>query len=408
MICSKCQTDNNAQSQFCEGCGQSLIAVSPPPLAANPSPSTTGPSGEEYLPGEAPSSRIAAGNAGVGDDATGGQGAIIGLPIPTNCVTCNGPVEETYCTVCGAKQPDPRDHFEIVHSPGFAGVCDRGIQHAANQDSMSIAPGLSADQAALVVCDGVTTAPLSERAALAATAAACDSLANAFSAQPASRTPDYWSEALKVSCTAAQAQAVAVSRTLGDPPEPPSCTFVASVVDGAMVHTGWCGDSRAYWLPDVGAGIVLSVDDSIASQLIASGMSRVEAESDPRAHTITRWLGADSPDPTAKTASIPISEPGWVAVVSDGMWNYATEPEMLRAQMVQGDALVNAKAMVKYANDCGGVDNITVTLFRIGPVPVAPESTPVATVPIDSPTPDSVLAEPDPVLEVTDPAVPTP
>ena len=41
---------------------------------------------------------------------------------------------------------------------------------------------------------------------------------------------------------------------LGDPPEPPSCTFVAAVADGDLIAVAWCGDSRAYWLADDGDG----------------------------------------------------------------------------------------------------------------------------------------------------------
>jgi serine/threonine protein phosphatase PrpC len=379
MICAACKTDNAAESAFCEGCGKPLDGAAQATAAVDTTVTATPPRedvpSEEFLPGEGPSKRV-----GEATTVTPSGSAPL-------CVQCNGPVEDTYCTVCGAKQPDPRDHFEIVYSPSFAGVCDRGIQHSANQDSMSIAPGAGPDGAALVVCDGVTSAPLSEQASLAATDAACDVLAAAFGADAQTRTGDYWSTALKTACTAAQAQTVAVARTLGDPPEPPSCTFVASVVDAGVVYTGWCGDSRAYWLPDVGDGSVLSVDDSIASQLIAAGTPRAAAESDPRAHTITRWLGADAPDPSAKTGSLAVAEPGWVAVVSDGMWNYASEPAALRAQMVSGDAITNAKALVAFANASGGADNVTVALFRIGAVPPAIPQVPVTPEPV---TPDPI------------------
>ena len=359
MVCSACNATNADDAMFCEACGSSLAARQTDDTAVAPDDRSPGRPQAEFLPGEAPSHRI-------------GQSTTVEMTVRP-CVACGGAVEDEYCTVCGAKQPSPRDHYEIVHSATFAGVCDRGIQHSANQDAMSIAPGDSAFSGVLVVCDGVTSAPLSERAALAATGAACEALASRFSTNPTERTSEFWAAALRASCTAAQAETVAIARTLGDPPEPPSCTFVAAVVDAQVVHVGCCGDSRAYWLPDSGEGQILTADDSIATQLIAAGTSRAEAESDPRAHTITRWLGADAPDPSATVATVKLNTPGWVAVVSDGMWNYASEPVDLKATMVVGGALTPtpaitiAKAMVAFANEQGGADNVTVALFRFDP-----------------------------------------
>jgi serine/threonine protein phosphatase PrpC len=373
-VCGACNAQNPTDASFCESCGSALVSPTAPatptsatPTSATPTSATPTPlspaavptkateaAPHEYLPGEAPSGRV-------------GQSTSVSAPVAASsilCTTCSGTVEDTYCTVCGAKQPDPRDHFEITLSPLFAGVCDRGIQHSANQDAMAISYGATPHQAVLVVCDGVTSAPLSERASLAGAEAACQSI-SAAAKSSTTYTDDFWSAAIQAACTAAQAETVAVARSLGDPPEPPSCTFVVTVVDNGRLHTGWCGDSRAFWLPDEGDGVILSIDDSISSQLIAAGTPRAVAEADPRAHTITRWLGADSPDPTAKTAAMSPTGTGWVAVVSDGMWNYASEPAAMKALIKPGDAISNAQSMVAFANSCGGVDNISVTLFRL-------------------------------------------
>lgn len=358
MVCSACNGSNPADAAFCEACGVALATTPAGTAGASAVP------GREFLPGEAPSART-------GQTTT--VEATIEATVETtveatiiSCVSCGNTVEDDYCTVCGVKQPSPRDHFEIVRSTRLAGVCDRGIQHAANQDAMAVAAGPSAETGVLVVCDGVTSAPLSERAALAAAGAACASLQTGFRVDPAARTDAFWADALRTACTAAQVETIAVARTLGDPPEPPSCTFVAAVIDADAIHVGWCGDSRAYWLPDSGDGKILSIDDSIASQLIATGTSRIDAETDPRAHTITRWLGADAPDPTARVASVKVDGSGWVAVVSDGMWNYASEPAALKALLGNAEALGTARSMVQYANAQGGVDNITVALLRLG------------------------------------------
>ena len=64
--------------------------------------------------------------------------------------------------------PD-RDHYTLHPAPWVAGMCDRGIEHARNEDALALAAQQQPDtHAALVVCDGVTTAAHSDVASLAA------------------------------------------------------------------------------------------------------------------------------------------------------------------------------------------------------------------------------------------------
>src|SRR4029079_16305857 len=58
----------------------------------------------------------------------------------------------------------------------IGGVCDKGIVHARNEDAMALAATADGRLGVLVVCDGVTTAPDSDRAALGAARAACAQL----------------------------------------------------------------------------------------------------------------------------------------------------------------------------------------------------------------------------------------
>ncbi len=377
--CPACGVVAEESFAFCEGCGADLGAANPAPqvVAATAVESTPA---TEFLPGEGKSNVVST---------------------VATCASCGeGPISDGYCDVCGARQPDPRDHFEETPAEWVAGVCDKGIVHARNEDGMSTAAASQAGSfAALVVCDGVTTAPLSEKASLAAAQAA-----NAVLVEASHAANVDWHDALKRSCVAAQAQAVAVAESLGQPLNPPSCTFVAGVVVGGVFHTGWCGDSRAYWLPDTGEALIVSIDDSIASQMIASGRPRAEAEADSRAHTITRWLGADSPDPTALTMSTPLSSPGWALVVSDGMWNYVSAAEDLRKLVhsyseEESTPLSIAKKMVGFANEQGGHDNITVAIARVEPARATEPSSPAAA---SEPTVTT------PTLESTEPLTPPP
>ena len=207
-------------------------------------------------------------------------------------------------------------------APWVGAVCDKGIRHARNEDALATAATASATEpgayAVLVVCDGVTSAPDSDQASLAAATEACDHLVGAARAAvrhggaPVTNAAAVEASvrALSAAGRVAQVAVLGVTERLaqaapgGVLSEPPSCTFVAAVLTGRRLAVGWCGDSRAYWLGDDGDERQLSTDHSLASELIAGGMSRVEAEQDPTAHTITRWLGADSANSSPDTVTL--------------------------------------------------------------------------------------------------------
>jgi serine/threonine protein phosphatase PrpC len=141
-----------------------------------------------------------------------------------------------------------------------------------------------------------------------------------------------------------------------------------------VLVAGSVGDSRAYWLPDDGAAVQLTVDDSWATEAIRQGTPRADAEADNRAHGITRWLGIDSPDATpACVATTTGGAPGWLLVCSDGLWNYRSEAGDVRALVAElsaGDTepaepAVLAGALVDWANAQGGADNISAIVARV-------------------------------------------
>ncbi|MDF2806210.1 MAG: hypothetical protein K0S43_1156, partial [Cellulosimicrobium sp.] len=347
---------------FCEACGTPLAVLTDP----DPDPPTTGvPDGD-------------------GPDVPGGASPEADAPPATGarpCVRCGGRVaDDGYCTECGEPAASERDHWAERPATWVGGVCDRGVRHVRNEDAMALAAGPSATDerafAALVVCDGVSSAPDSDVASLAAARAARDVL---VAGAPAGATPvqgettarmGVWSARIADASRAAQEAILATVGAMADRENPPSCTFVAAVVDGPLVVTGWVGDSRAYWIPDEGEAHQLSVDDSWAQEMMAQGIPRAQAESSPQAHAITRWLGPDAPDPVARTAATFPDRDGWVLVCSDGLWNYCSPAADLAALLhdtqgrVGDDPQTVAGALVDWANAQGGRDNITATLAR--------------------------------------------
>ena len=373
MTCSSCGAESLAGDTFCEACGADLAPPSSPSLLDVPpaSPIVDDPTADGDPTADVPRTHLLTPTSGTdGVDLDDEFGVDVFAP----CAACGAAVaDDGFCTQCGHKARTRREHWTETHGDHVGAVCDRGITHARNEDAMATAV-TDAGLVVLVVCDGVTTAPDSDRASLAASRAARDVLAanppveGAFAARLSA-----WERTLHLACRAANGEAVAVARALGDPPEPPSCTFVAAVVDRDLVATAWCGDSRAYWLPDGAPGEQLSLDHSRGTEMIRRGMARSDAEADATSHTITRWLGADSLDPTPEFRALAVDRPGWLLVCSDGLWNEASEPERLQALMADAAAAgatsptALAESLAAFANERGGRDNITVALARCVP-----------------------------------------
>jgi serine/threonine protein phosphatase PrpC len=368
MQCPVCAATVAVGDAFCEMCGAELGAESPADHRAE--------SGADSPPSRQPSS--ATSHPARADDTAPIPRTVITSPA---CAQCGGSIsDDGFCGICGRKASTPRDHWTEQPGAWVAGVCDKGIVHARNEDAMALAAAVDRPYAVLVVCDGVTSAPDSDRASLAASLAACSNLAGVAPPPAGSEAAavSYWADALEDAAGDAHDAAVGVAHTLGDPPEPPSCTFVAAVVDGSLLSVAWCGDSRAYWLPDGGDAVQMTTDHSLGTELMAAGMTREQAEADPTFHTITRWLGADSVDSHPEIVSLTIDSPGWFLVCSDGLWNYLTAPGSMAALVGQlgqagAEPLTLAAGLVDYANAAGGHDNITAAVARLAPSLPLPE-----------------------------------
>ncbi|HEY0717252.1 MAG TPA: PP2C family serine/threonine-protein phosphatase [Streptosporangiaceae bacterium] len=261
---------------------------------------------------------------------------------------------------------NPRDHEELDLGL-VAAVSDRGLRHERNEDAVALATVETADGpvAISVVCDGVSSADRPDEASLAAVTAAVQSLA------AAAQTGTDPAESSGQAVTAARE---AVAGLAGAPGETPAATYVSAVVAGGTVTLCWLGDSRAYWLdatPDPVAQ-QLTRDDSLAEEMVAQGLlPESEALDSPQAHVVTRWIGVGARDTSPHVARFTPPGPGVLLLCSDGLWNYDPDGGKLAALGLPG-ALTEpgaaAAAMVRFAVEAGGVDNITVS---ITPYPVA-------------------------------------
>jgi serine/threonine protein phosphatase PrpC len=263
-----------------------------------------------------------------------------------------------YCENCGRKVPVGRDHAELDLEL-VAGVTDRGLRHQRNEDAMALAtaPGPHGPVALAIVSDGVSSAPRPDEASLTAVRTAMRVLATSVRAGE---------DPVGASMAAAKATAQALNAMVG-PEGAPAATYVSAVVDREVITVCWAGDSRAYWLAtDPASSARLTRDDSLAEEIVAAGLASVdEAMASPQAHVITRWMGADLPDPQPHVAQFAPPGPGVLLVCSDGLWNYRPEAADLAALALPAaltDPLAAASSMVKFAVESGGIDNITAVL----------------------------------------------
>jgi serine/threonine protein phosphatase PrpC len=331
--CPTCAAPVGLSDRFCESCGGPLFEVPKPELAT-----------------------VAIPRAGLA------QGP---------CADCgNDAFSDGYCTGCGHLRAEP-DRDEATLGV-MALVTDRGLHHPRNEDAAAAGTatgGAVGDKGAVavVVCDGVSTSGQPQMASVAASKAGVDGMLAALLASAATR------EAV----LAGLAQATTAARDAGaglEVANAPSCTYTAAAVvptsEGAEITVGSVGDSRAYWLPlPPELPQQLTIDDSVAQELMTAGAAANSEFVLRGAHTITRWLGADAeakPWSDGNVRTITAVGPGSLLLCSDGLWNYLPEAADIANFCIGTDPVSAARALTEHALAAGGHDNITVAVIPIG------------------------------------------
>jgi serine/threonine protein phosphatase PrpC len=319
--------------------------------------------------------------------------------------------EDGYCLSCGRRVDVDRDQVEdnrdrVEWNLGqVAGVSDKGLRHSRNEDAMDFAvvDTVAGPIAVAIVSDGVSSAPRPHDASWRAVQTGIELLAEGV---------NQGGDPVEVSQTAVKAAGQALTGLVG-PEGAPAATYVSAIVSSRQVTVCWLGDSRAYWLAakapaPVGPNDTIDItggshrvtrDDSLAEEIVAAGLATMdEAMASPQAHVITRWLGADLPEPEAHIEQFTPTGPGVLLLCSDGLWNYRPEAAELAA-MAMPAALTRpldaAADLTKFAIDQGGLDNITVVI-----IPFPPRA--------DAESADEMTMEAAPTVPMHAPTVPVP
>lgn len=310
-----------------------------------------------------------------------------------SCPDCHYPRNnptDRFCQNCGS--PVRTDQAEWVRSPHLAGITNRGLWHPKNEDAIAI-ECLENGRTLMVVCDGVSSSTNPETAS---------QVAARTTAQALQQTPQSQNPYQAIEAAIHQAQVAVASLAPVAPDNPPSTTIVAALVEPNQPQPratiGWIGDSRAYWVSPTETKL-LTEDDSWLNWIRNHGQPPDNSIFDhpgntnapesnfqnledfaksPYAHAITRWLGAQkSSEPSTNPANVnnpapsivqvPLDQDGFLILCSDGLWNYASQPDRLFnvfSRHAEEDALTIAQDLVNHALLCGGRDNVSVAVFH--------------------------------------------
>ncbi|MDD2920805.1 MAG: protein phosphatase 2C domain-containing protein [Anaerolineales bacterium] len=143
-------------------------------------------------------------------------------------------------------------------------------------------------------------------------------------------------------------------------------TIVAAVVREGFLYVANVGDSRAYLIRNGGA-TQINRDHSFVGEMVDQGeMTEAEAMASSIKNRLTRSLGGD-PDVAVETYEpLRLQSGDKILLCSDGLTRYALK-EDVASMMAIGEPEDLAERFIKYANDKGGADNISVIVVFYQP-----------------------------------------
>lgn len=140
-------------------------------------------------------------------------------------------------------------------------------------------------------------------------------------------------------------------------------TLTALLLGDDELTIAHVGDSRAYRLRD-GELTRLTQDHSLVGEMVRRGaITEAEAEVHPQRSILTRALGPEA-DVEVDTLSHSVKDGDVYLICSDGLTGMVSDAE-IADQLGSGKPMREvADALIRAANEGGGVDNITVVAFR--------------------------------------------
>ena len=247
------------------------------------------------------------------------------------------------------------------------------MHRQVNQDSYRALQIWDDEATLLVVCDGMGGHNAGEIASNTAVNIFCEKIASSSCEET---DPEKILEFMRYTLVCAASEANAAIFHLADENDEyqgMGTTLVAAIIYGGYFYAINIGDSRFYIVTENETTLVTK-DHSFVQYLIDNGkLSEEEAKDCPRKNVITRAVGiADKLDIDFFSAPLEPWGSGYLVLCSDGLSNYVDHNVMEEilfssAQWVasqEDDLSQKADALITFANEQGGSDNITAVLAR--------------------------------------------
>ncbi|NMC47671.1 MAG: Stp1/IreP family PP2C-type Ser/Thr phosphatase [Chloroflexi bacterium] len=141
-------------------------------------------------------------------------------------------------------------------------------------------------------------------------------------------------------------------------------TMVAALVLQNNLIVAHVGDSRLYLIRE-GKIKQITRDHSVVAEMVRNGaMTEEEARTSKAKNRISRSIGGEADVQVDVSAPIPLNLNDRILLCSDGLTRYL-DGETLMAAVLKGEVESVSKELVKYANDQGGADNVSVVLLEM-------------------------------------------
>ncbi len=142
-------------------------------------------------------------------------------------------------------------------------------------------------------------------------------------------------------------------------------TLTVALVSNNAAYIANVGDSRVYWMEN-GSISQVTTDHSLVAKLVDAGkLTKEEARVHPRANLLYRTIGMDA-SVKVDTFRVDLKKGGTLLLCTDGLWGEVPDEDIRRICDETQDARGAVEKLMKTANGCGGKDNITAVVVRVG------------------------------------------
>ncbi len=242
------------------------------------------------------------------------------------------------------------------------GITDKGKKRASNQDCFCVKT--IGEYLMAVVCDGMGGVDGGNVASEMACEYYSERLSDSIHSvdDPALLTEDTLERFITNSVSKAnfevhrEAERKCELRDMGT-------TLVSCLISQNRALIANVGDSRLYF---VSRSMIRQItkDHSLVQTLLdANAITEAQAKNHPNKNIITRAIGVDR-QIECDIYKEDLSS-GYLLLCSDGLSNYMNEEHFLAILNARASLKSKCEALVSYANECGGADNITAILIRV-------------------------------------------